>query len=109
MSNITVEVLNRVLEEKLVPLTKKIDETNTAITFKNQKYEEILNKLMAYESERKELINENKSLKSQLLTTTKQLNDMAEVVNGLEQYSRRECVEIRGISASYESGRSRRN
>ena len=32
MSNITVADLNRVLEEKLVPLVKKIDETNTAIT-----------------------------------------------------------------------------
>ena len=33
MSNLTVEDLNRALEEKLVPLTKKTEETNTAITF----------------------------------------------------------------------------
>ena len=97
MSSITVDDLNRVLEEKLAPLTKKIDETNAAITFINQKYEEILKKLADYESERKELINENKCLKSELLNVTKKLNDMAEKVNDLEQYSRRECLEIRGI------------
>ena len=97
MSNLTVEDLNRALEEKLVPLTKKIEETNTAITFINHKYEEILCKLSAYESERKELMNENKCLKSQLLATTNKLNVMAEEINNLEQYSRRECVEIRGI------------
>ena len=39
MSNLTVEDLNRALEEKLVPLTKKIEETNTAITFINHKYD----------------------------------------------------------------------
>ena len=48
MSNLTVDDLNHVLEEKLAPLTKKIDETNTAITFINQKYEEILKKLADY-------------------------------------------------------------
>jgi chromosome segregation ATPase len=88
MSNLTVEDLNRALEEKLVPLTKKIEETNTAITFINHKYEEILCKLSAYESERKELMNENKCLKSQLLATTNKLNVMAEEINNLEQYSR---------------------
>ena len=44
-----------------------------------------------------ELVNENKSLKGKLLDTTSQLNVLKESFNELEQYSRRDCMEIRGI------------
>lgn len=97
MSNITVEVLNTILDEKLAPLAERINEINHSIAFINHQYEEILKKLSIHDEERKELINENKSLRSELLAATKKLNDMAGVLDNLEQYSRRECVEIRGI------------
>ena len=42
-------------------------------------------------------MKENKSLKAELRDTTKKLNDLPEKCDDLEQYSRRECVEIRGI------------
>ena len=45
-----------------------------------------------------ELVNENKSLKGELLDTTNQLKALKESFNELEQYSRRDCMEIRGIS-----------
>ena len=44
-----------------------------------------------------ELVNENKSLKGKLLDTTNQLKALKESFNELEQYSRRDCMEIRGI------------
>ena len=44
-----------------------------------------------------ELVNENKSLKGKLLDTTSQLKVLKESFNELEQYSRRDCMEIRGI------------
>ena len=44
-----------------------------------------------------ELVNENKSLKGELLDTTNQLKALKESFNELEQYSRRDCMEIRGI------------
>ena len=56
-----------------------------------------MNKLAIYDEERKGLVNENKSLKAELRDTTKKLNDLTEKCDDLEQYSRRECVEIRGI------------
>ena len=46
---------------------------------------------------KKELTNENKSLKFELLNATKKFNDMAEMVNDLEQYLRRESFKIRDI------------
>ena len=44
-----------------------------------------------------ELVNVNKSLKGELLDTTNQLKALKESFNELEQYSRRDCMEIRGI------------
>ena len=44
-----------------------------------------------------ELVNEIKSLKGKLLDTTNQLKALKESFNELEQYSRRDCMEIRGI------------
>ena len=97
MPSITVKDLHTILEEKLAPLNQKLDETNLAISFINQKYEEILKKLSLYEEERKDLVNENKSIKVELRDTTKKLKDLMDRCDDLEQYSRRECVEIRGI------------
>ena len=44
-----------------------------------------------------ELVNENKSLKGELLDTTSQLKVLKESFNKVEQSSRRDCMEIRGI------------
>lgn len=97
MPSITVKDLHTILEEKLAPLNQKLYETIQAISFINQKYEEILKKLSLYEEERKDLVNENKSIKVELRDTTKKLKDLMDRCDDLEQYSRRECVEIRGI------------
>lgn len=97
MSGITVNDLGKILEEKLVPLQKRLDETFQSLSFINQQYEEIAKKRTLYEEERKDHVNENKSLKVELRDTTKKLNDLTEKCDDLEQYSRRECVDIRGI------------
>ena len=44
-----------------------------------------------------ELDNENKSLKAELLDTTNQLRALKESFHELEQYWRRDCLEIGGI------------
>ena len=44
-----------------------------------------------------ELVNENKSLKGKLLDTTNQLKALKESFNELEQYSRQDRTEFRGI------------
>ena len=44
-----------------------------------------------------ELVNEIKSLRGKLLDTKNELKALKESFNELEQYSRRDCMEIRGI------------
>ena len=97
MSGITVNDLGEILEEKLASLQKRLDETFESLSFISQQYEEIVKKLAIYDEERKGLVNENKSLKAELRDTTKKLNDLTEKCDELEQYLRRECVEIRSI------------
>ena len=53
--------------------------------------------MKSYEDENKEIASENKSLKAELLKSVKELKALKESQNDLEQYSRRDCVEIRGI------------
>ena len=48
-----------------------------------------------YEKGMTELVGENKSLKAELLDTTNQLKALKESFNELEQYSRRDCLEVR--------------
>ena len=57
--------------------------------------------MSAYEKGMTDLFNENKSLKAELLDTTNQLKDLKESLNDLEQHSRRDCLEIRGIPKSF--------
>ena len=63
----------------------------------NEKYEHMLKKLSTFDEERKELTNVNQALKLELQATTKKLQDLSGAHNDLEQYVRREYVEIRGI------------
>lgn len=56
--------------------------------------------MSTYEKGMSDLVNENKSLKAELLDTTNQLKALKESFNDLEQYSRRDCLEIRGIPKS---------
>ena len=45
----------------------------------------------------KELINENKSLKSELRSSANELKYLKDAYDDLEQYTRRECLEIKDI------------
>ena len=49
--------------------------------------------MSTYEKGMTELVNENKSLKAELLDTTNQLKALKESFNELEQYSRRDCLD----------------
>ncbi|CAB4039377.1 Hypothetical predicted protein, partial [Paramuricea clavata] len=74
-----------------------MNEIVRSIEFINTKYEEMETKLTSYEANQKDLCNENQALALQLKQTTKELNYLKDVCNDLEQYSRRDCVEIRGV------------
>ena len=68
----------------------------------NEKYEEVLKKLETHEAEHKEIITENKILKSTVQSLGNKVEKLKETLNEMEQYSRRECLEIQGIPASSE-------
>ena len=97
MSVITAETLEAILDKKLALLNQKIKDVNLSMSLINEKYELILKKLSTFEEERKDLINVNQALKSELQATTTKLKDLSVAHNDLEQYGRKECVEIRGI------------
>ena len=103
--NITVEQLKAILDEKLAPLKlnicdlqEKLGEAMKFLDLANANYEEqVLHKLDVQEAERKELIAENKILKSTMHSMEKKMSQIYDKYNDMEQYSRRECLEIRGI------------
>ena len=103
-NNITIEDLKSILDEKLAPLRSevsqlrsKVEETTKFLDLTNRNYEEIKSKVARYESERKELIAENKILKSTVQTLEDKAQRMKESINNMEQYSRRDCLELHGI------------
>ena len=100
MSVITAEALEAILDKKLAPLNQKIEDVNLSMSLINEKYEHMLKKFSTFDEERKELTNVNQALKMELQATTKKLQDLSAAHNDLEQYVRRECVEIRGNTTS---------
>lgn len=108
MTTVTSEQLAHILEEKLeqkltplnvtiTELKKTLDEAMDHVKFVNAKYDEIQKKLKTYDDERKALQNENKILRAAVQSMDNSISAMMKTNNELEQYTRRECVEIRGI------------
>ena len=98
---ISVEKLKEILDEKLAPLRfevcklrQKLAETMQFLDLANSRYEEAMAKLSKHEQERKEVLMENKVLKSAVQTMEGKVQQMKKACNNLEQYSRWECVEI---------------
>ena len=103
-NNITSEELRAILDEKLAPLKsdmaelrEKRRETTLFLEEANTKYEEVISKFTQHEKERKEVIAENKILKSAVQTLEEHVKTLQNACNDMEQYSRRECLEIQGI------------
>ena len=74
------------------------------LEFVNAKYEELLEMMKSSKEERKALkdenkllYDENKILKATIRSIESSLESDTRANNDLEQYTRRECVEIRGI------------
>ena len=104
---VTLKLLKDALDEKLAPLRSEISELREkfveAVQFldlTNEKYEEVLKKLETHEAEHKEIITKNKILKSTVQSLGNKVEQLKETLNEMEQYSRRECLEIQGIPAS---------
>ena len=95
-NHITVEELRTTFDQKLAPLKVEIAELRSFIENGNKKYDQVLKKLTEQEKKFKEIEKENKFLKSTVNTLDSQIKKLMVACNELEQYSRRECLEIQG-------------
>ena len=78
-------------------MREKLEETNKFIEFTNAKYEEIRGTLSKHNEEEKRIIAENKILKTTIKSLEGTVQRMKEARNDMEQYSHRECSEIKSI------------
>ena len=97
-------ILDEKLDQKLMPLNVKITDLNNRIEesmkfleLANAKYDEVIEKFAIYDHQNKEIIAENKILKSSLQNAETQVHQLKEAYNQVEQYSRRDCIQIQGI------------
>ena len=108
MTAVTAEqlaaILESKLEEKLAPLNSTIIELKSQVAevlkhanFIDEKYEEMRCKVENYEKKLQEVNDENKVLKTSVRALEENVSLLSDSYNDLEQYSRRECVEIKGI------------
>ena len=66
----------------------------------NTKYDNIQVTLSQLEKDKTALVEENASLRTQILSITNDLKQAKMPLNDLEQYTRRDCTEIRGNPSS---------
>ena len=104
MSNLTVEKLEEILEEKLrkviQPLSKQIDDAMQSVNALNTKYDQIVKTLKDLDEAKDKQIMENASLKAEILKSSNEVKFLKKSLNDLEQYTRRDCLEIQGIPLS---------
>lgn len=103
MPNLTMEKLEKILDEKLSPLSEQLKEALAMVKLLNTKYEKMEETLVVLQEENKALKEEHASLKAQVLSSANDLKSVQKSLNDLEQYTRRDSVEIRGIPLPEES------
>ena len=104
MTAINCDQFAKILDDKLSPLNSRIaelkklvDEAMNHVEFVNAKYDELLQMMKTSNDERKALQDENKILKATIDSIERSLESVTRANHDLEQYTRRKCVEIRGI------------
>ena len=80
------------------PLYTTISELQRSMEFINFKYEQMRSDLELTNKEMEKTNTENKMLKNEVLNLRNHVNNQQNVIHDMEQYSRRECLEIRGIA-----------
>lgn len=92
--------ISKIVDTKLGPLVDKIakiDAIESSLDFLSESYEN-LNKKVKNLSESNTLVDqENTRLGAKLRDTRNELEQIKETLNDMEQYIRRDCLEIRGV------------
>ena len=81
------------LQEKL----DKIDELERSVSFMSNKYDDLGKKFEALELQNKYIIDDHTRFRCNINNITNELEQIKQDLDDMEQYIRRECLEIRGI------------
>ena len=100
MPNLSTEKLEKILDEKLVPLSEHLKEALAMVKSLSTKYEKMEESLGALQEENEVLKEEYASLKSQLLSSANDLKSVQKSLNDLEQCTRIRLSRNSGYSSS---------
>ena len=89
-----VTILDEKLDEKLKPICLLVDGLKDSANFLSDKFDAIMKRIEIFETRCNEAMIENKCLKDEVLRFSTTVNQHSEEINNIEQYPRRECVEI---------------
>ena len=93
MEEIPEEKLRKVIQ----PLSKQIEDAMQSVNALNSKYDQIAKTLKDLDEAKDKQILENAGLKAEILKSSNEVKFFKKSLNDLEQYTRRDCLEIRGI------------
>ena len=93
----SVEEIEALLDKKLKPVLDEVKETRIQIAEVVKSVEFLSNQYESLRKDVKNLNDEKASIKADLLEAHKQLNIQEGLLDSAEQYSRRDCLEVRGV------------
>ena len=101
----TAKDFEKMLDRKLQALVTSLDTLTKSVDFMSTKYDKLLQKVMVLEQanakqskKNKELEESNTKLNAEVANLSEKLKVCKESLNdNLEQYTRRECLEVSGI------------
>ena len=102
-----LEPFESLLERKLGSIVKRLDnmqwhiakiqDIEKSISFLSDKFDETVGRISRLEEENETLRNENRCLRAEVHRTTNLMAQLKDDVNDLQQYSRGDRLEIRGL------------
>ena len=94
---VPLEALESILDRKLKPVTDQLQSLTESVQFISDKYDEVIKEVGSLQSKTDTVTQENKQLKAEVLSLKNNMEIQKEVINSLEQYTRRDCLEIAGV------------
>ena len=94
---VTLDVLEALLERKLAPLRDTMGSLRDSVNFLNHKFDSMEAKVVDLEKMAKVLDRKNKFLRAEVSRLKKIISEVEDAISDIQQYTRREYVEIAGI------------
>ena len=88
------EILEGKLRKVIQPLSKQIEDAMQSVNALNSKYDQIAKTLKDLDEAKDKQILVNASLKAEILKSSNEVKFLMKSLNDLEQYTRRDCLEI---------------